>query len=290
MADVAPTELRTVVDVLGLSSAYLDSRGSSTPRLDAELLLGRVIGLSRLELYLHHDRPLEPDELTRFRELIRRRGTGEPVAYLLGERAFRRVVLRSDERALVPRPETETLVEVVLAALPEGGALLDLGTGSGNIAISVADERPDVSVVAVDASADAIALAQANVDELVPGRVELFVSDLYAAVPPGRMFDVVAGNLPYVADDDPGLESQVAKHEPALALYGGPDGLDIIRRAAAEVPTWLKPGGTMVIECGGAQEDLIGDVMLGAGLIDVRTARDLAGIERVVYARLPADA
>jgi len=151
-------------------------------------------------------------------------------------------------------------------------------------------ERPDVSVVAVDASADAIALAQANVDELVPGRVELFVSDLYAAVPPGRMFDVVAGNLPYVADDDPGLESQVAKHEPALALYGGPDGLDIIRRAAAEVPTWLKPGGTMVIECGGAQEDLIGDVMLGAGLIEVRTARDLAGIERVVYARLPADA
>lgn len=290
MADAAPAELRSVVDVLGLASAYLDSRGSSTPRLDAELLLGRVIGLSRLELYLHHDRPLEPGELTRFRELIRRRGTGEPVAYLLGERAFRRVVLQSDQRALVPRPETETLVEVVLAALPEGGALLDLGTGSGNIAVAVADERPDVSVVAVDASADAIALAQANVDALVPGRVELFVSDLYAAVPSGRVFDVVAGNLPYVEDDDSELEPQVAKHEPKLALYGGPDGMGIIRRAVAEVHRWLRPGGTMVLECGGAQEDLVGDIMRGGGLVDVETARDLAGIERVVYARRPAGA
>jgi release factor glutamine methyltransferase len=179
---------------------------------------------------------------------------------------------------------------VVLAALPEGGALLDLGTGSGNIAVAVADERPDVSVVAVDASPGAIELARANVDALVPGRVELFVSDLYAAVPAGRVFDVVAGNLPYVEDNDTGLESQVAKHEPALALYGGPDGLGIIRRAVGEVHVWLRAGGTMVLECGGAQEDLVGDVMRGAGLVDVRTARDLAGIERVVYARRPAGA
>ena len=133
MTDAAAA-LRPLVDVLGLASAYLDSRGSASPRLDAELLLGRVLGLSRLELYLHHDRPLEPVELDRFRELIRRRGTGEPVAYLLGERGFRRLVLRSDRRALVPRPETEALVEVAVAALPVGGSLLDVGTGSGNVA------------------------------------------------------------------------------------------------------------------------------------------------------------
>ena len=231
-------------------------------------------------------------ELDRFRELIRRRGTGEPVAYLLGERAFRRLVLRSDGRALVPRPETEALVEVALAALPEGGSLLDVGTGRATSRSRVADERPDVDVVAVDVSADALALAAANVDALAPGRVELLRSDLYAAVPPRAD---ASTSSPATCPTSPTATRRWTpargEHEPRgravrrrrRARHHAPRG----RRSAADL---AQAGGTMAMEFGGAQEDLIGDVMLGAGLIDVRTARDLAGIERVVYARLPGDA
>jgi release factor glutamine methyltransferase len=284
MADT--TALKPLVEVLGLAAAYLESRGSASPRLDAELLLGRVLGLSRLELYLHHDRPLEPAELDRFRELIRRRATGEPVAYLLGERAFRRLVLRSDARALVPRPETETLVEVAIAALPPGGTLLALGTGTGNVALAIADERPDAVVVAVDASEEALALARANVEAVAPGRVELLRSDLYEALPPGARYDVVAGNLPYIRVGDPDLAPDVAAHEPDLALYGGQDGLELLRRAVEGAPGRLAAGGTLALEVGEHQAAAVAALMHEAGLVDVRTARDLAGIERVVAGRL----
>jgi release factor glutamine methyltransferase len=282
----AAAALRPLVDVLGLASAYLDSRGSASPRLDAELLLGRVLALSRLELYLHHDRPLEPEELDRFRELIRRRGTGEPVAYLLGERGFRRLVLRSDRRALVPRPETEALVEVAVAALPPGGSLLDLGTGSGNVALAVADERADAEVVGVDVSPDALALAAANVEALAPGRVRLLRSDLYDALG-GTRFHVVAANLPYVAVGDPGLAPDVAAHEPPVALYGGGDGLDLLRRAIAGAPDHLLAGGTLALEIGAGQAAAVRELLAAAGFVDLTTARDLAGIERIVAGRLP---
>jgi release factor glutamine methyltransferase len=279
---------RTVVEVLGLSAAYLDARGFPGPRLDAELLLGHALGLSRIELYLHHDRPLAPAELDGFRALLRRRGAGEPVAYLTGTAGFRRLTLVSDARALVPRPETEVLVELALARLPEGGSLLDLGTGSGAIALAVAAERPDVAVTGVDRSREALALAAENAARLGVA-VDLRESDLDAALEPGRRFDVIAANLPYVADGDERVEAGVRAFEPHEALYGGSDGLDLVRRAVAGAVDRLVPGGTLVLELGSDQVEEVRRLAGHHGLVDVAVARDLSGRERFVLARRPAE-
>ena len=281
------TGLRTVVEVLGLSAAYLDARGFPGPRLDAELLLGHVLGLARIELYLHHDRPVEPDELDRFRTLLRRRGAGEPIAYLTGTAGFRRLTLLSDARALVPRPETEVLVELALARLPEHGALLDLGTGSGAIALAAAAERPDLHVTAVDRSAAALALAAENAGRLGV-TVELLESDLDAALEPGRRFDVIAANLPYVAEGDARVEPGVHRFEPHEALYGGSDGLDLVRRAVAGAATRLVPGGSLMLELGSDQIAEVVALVAALGLVEPAVERDLAGRERFVVAHRPA--
>lgn len=270
---------RTVVDFLGLASAYLAARDFEQPRLDAELLLGEVLGLGRLELYLHHDRPLQPAEVDRFRELLRRRGRGEPVAYLLGTAGFRSLVLAVDARALVPRPETEVLVELALARLPDGGALLDLGTGSGAIALAVASERPDAAVTAVDLDEGALALAAENAARLGL-RPRLLPSDLYAALPADERFHVIAANLPYVPDGDDRVEAGVHDHEPHVALYAGADGLDAIRRAVAGAPERLEDDGWLVLEHGLGQAEAVVALLRDRGFAEVATARDLAGIDR----------
>ena len=281
---VAAGGLRTVVEVLGLTSAYLAARGYESPRLEAELLLGNVLGLGRLELYLHHDRPLEPSELDALRGLLRRRAAGEPIAYLTGRAGFRRLSLHSDARALVPRPETEVLVELALARLPDGGRLLDLGTGSGAIALAVAVERPDAVVTAVDSSTAALALAAENRALLGLERVELLASDLFAALS-GRTFDVVAANLPYVADDDPRVEPGVRAFEPAAALFAGPDGLDLIRRAVDDAPDHLVPGGSLVLELDGGQAPAVKALMEHRGFAEAAAERDLTGRLRFVVGR-----
>ncbi|MDX6376906.1 MAG: release factor glutamine methyltransferase [Gaiellaceae bacterium] len=270
---------RTVVDFLGLASAYLAARDFEHARLDAEILLGDVLGLKRLELYLHHDRPLAPAEIDAFREHLRRRGRGEPVAYLVGTWGFRTITLATDARALVPRPETEGLVELALARLPDGGALLDLGTGSGAIALSVAAERPDAAVTAVDIDAGALALAAENAArlELAP---RLLLSDLYNGLPDGEGFDVIAANLPYIAAGDDRVEPRVHAHEPHGALYAGADGLDLIRRAITGAPGRLRPGGWLVLEFGMGQAAAVVADLGGGGFTDVAAERDLAGIDR----------
>ncbi|MFM7551948.1 MAG: peptide chain release factor N(5)-glutamine methyltransferase, partial [Actinomycetota bacterium] len=245
MAEAFPDGIRTVRDVLALSSAYLEAKGSPTARLDAELLVGHALGMPRLDLYLHHDRPLTADELAAIRPLLRRRADLEPVAYIVGEVGFRRLVLQTDARALMPRPETETLVEVALALLPRGGRLVDVGTGAGPIALSVKHERPDADVLAVDVSDAALALARANAERLGL-QVAFAVSDLLADLP--GPFDVIAANLPYVPDGDPRTEPGVVRHEPHLALWGGPDGLDLILRLVEQAPARLRPGGAVVLE------------------------------------------
>ena len=254
MGEALPGGMRTVKDVVALSTAFLDAKGIPNARLDAELLVGSVLGLDRLQLYLHHDRPLTEGELDRIRPLLRRRADLEPVGYILGEVGFHRLTLKTDARALMPRPETETLVEVALAALPRDGALLDVGTGAGAIAVAVKHERPDARVTAVDLSADALALAAENA-ALVGVEIELLASDLAAAVA-GRAFDVVAANLPYVPDHDPRTEAGVVRHEPHLALWGGPDGLDLVRRILAEAPRHLTKDGALVCEIGRGRKNL----------------------------------
>jgi release factor glutamine methyltransferase len=270
---------RTVVDFLGLASAYLVARAFEHARLDAEILLGDVLGLGRLELYLHHDRPLTPAEIDAFREHLRRRGRGEPVAYLVGTWGFRTITLATDARALVPRPETEGLVELALARLPDGGALLDLGTGSGAIALAVGSERPDAAVTAVDIDAGALALAAENAAslELTP---RLLQSDLYDGLPEGDRFDVIAANLPYVPDDDDRVEPGVHAHEPHGALYAGTDGLDLIRRAIAGAHERLRAGGSLVLELGLGQASTVAALLAASGFAEVTVERDLGGIER----------
>ena len=284
MAEAFPDGIRTVRDVLALSSAYLEAKGSPTARLDAELLVGHALGMPRLDLYLHHDRPLTADELAAIRPLLRRRADLEPVAYIVGEVGFRRLTLRTDARALMPRPETETLVEVALALLPRGGRLVDVGTGAGPIALSVRHERPDAAVLAVDASADALDLARANADRLGL-EVAFAVSDLLADAP--GPFDVIAANLPYVPDGDPRTEPGVVRHEPHLALWGGPDGLDLIRRLVAQAPERLAPGGAIVLEVSDEQAAAVQALLAEAGFTGVERHRDLAGVERVLSARRP---
>ncbi len=284
MAEAFPDGIRTVRDVLALSSAYLEAKGSPTARLDAELLVGHALGMPRLDLYLHHDRPLTADELAAIRPLLRRRADLEPVAYIVGEVGFRRLTLRTDARALMPRPETETLVEVALALLPRGGRLVDVGTGAGPIALSVRHERPDAAVLAVDASADALDLARANAERLGL-EVAFAVSDLLADAP--GPFDVIAANLPYVPDGDPRTEPGVVRHEPHLALWGGPDGLDLIRRLVAQAPERLAPGGAIVLEVSDEQAAAVQALLAEAGFTGVERHRDLAGVERVLSARRP---
>ena len=284
MAEAFPDGIRTVRDVLALSSAYLEAKGSPTARLDAELLVGHALGMPRLDLYLHHDRPLTADELAAIRPLLRRRADLEPVAYIVGEVGFRRLTLRTDARALMPRPETETLVEVALALLPRGGRLVDVGTGAGPIALSVRHERPDAAVLAVDASADALDLARANAERLGL-EVAFAVSDLLADAP--GPFDVIAANLPYVPDGDPRTEPGVVRHEPHLALWGGPDGLDLIRRLVAQAPERLAPGGAIVLEVSDEQAAAVQSLLAEAGFTEVERHRDLAGVERVLSARRP---
>jgi len=286
VSEALPGGLRTVKDVLALSSAYLAAKESPTARLDAELLIGSVLGLDRLELYLHHDRPVTAAELDAIRPLLRRRADLEPIAYILGRQGFHHVTVKSDARALVPRPETETLVEVALASLPERGTLIDVGTGAGVIAIAVKHARPDAEVTAVDVSVEALTLARENA-ELIGVEVTFAESNLLAAVA-GRRFHVIAANLPYIPVGDPRTEPGVVRHEPHLALYGGDDGLDLVRRLVAAAPAQLEARGTIVLEVSDEQAPAVRTLLEAAGLIDVAFHRDLAGVDRVVAAVMPA--
>ena len=275
-----------VGEVLRRSTAYLEGRGSPTPRLDAELLLAHALGLTRVELYTHHDRPLTEAETAACRELVRRRAEREPVAYVTGRRGFRRLDLAVDARVLVPRPETELVVERCLALVAgvPAPAVLDVGTGSGAIALAIAQEHPGARVVASDVSAAALAVAEANADR-AGLEVELAESDLFAALA-GRSFDLIVSNPPYVAAGElDSLEPEVAVHEPRLATVAGPDGREVYRRLLPEAGAHLVPGGHLVLECGAGQAPWLRDQLagLGYGCLDVQC--DLSGIERVVSGR-----
>jgi release factor glutamine methyltransferase len=285
------------------------------------------------------ERPLSEDELTRIRELVRRRRTGEPIAYLVGKRELWGRSFLVTPAVLVPRPETETLIERALEILPggarrvrvsdaraaraaaagasapvaaasnEGAAaeatqgegvseegvadevgetrVLDLCTGSGCIAVTLACERPRLRVDATEISEDAAAVARSNAEALgVDGRVRVLVGDLFAPVAGDQRYALVVANPPYVAENDPALEAAVAAHEPAVALFGGRDGLDVLRRIAADVLGVLEPGGAVLVEVGAGQANEVARVFAAHGLDDTTVHCDLAGIERVVEARV----
>jgi release factor glutamine methyltransferase len=249
---------------------------SDTPRLDAELLLSCALGVDRARLVIDRDEPVGGSEGERFWQLVDRRAASEPVAYILGRRAFRRLELEVDRRVLIPRPETELLVEVGLT-LPPGSSVVDVGTGSGAVALALKDERPDLRVLGVDVSAGAVSVARANASRLGLD-VRMFVGDLLSGV--GRV-DAVLANLPYV-QDDADLPPDVARFEPAGALFGGPDGLELVRRLVAEARSPL-----LALEIGPEQAAEVAALVTAAGYAEVDVLRDLAGRERVVVGRRP---
>ncbi|HET9552603.1 MAG TPA: peptide chain release factor N(5)-glutamine methyltransferase [Anaeromyxobacteraceae bacterium] len=280
-------EVWTPLKLLGWTQGFFAQKGVDAPRLTAELLLAHALGCDRVKLYLDFDKPLGAPELERYRELVRRRAGGEPTAYLIGAREFFGHRLSVDARVLVPRPETELVAEAALAALPEGGAALDLGTGSGALAIALALGRPGAKVTAVDLSADALTVARANAAAL-GAEVTFLEGDLYAPVPAGARFDVVVSNPPYVPTGElAGLQREVQR-EPRLALDGGPDGLAALRRIAAEAPRFLLPGGTLVLEMHESHEASLPALCRAAGFAEAEARRDLAGLPRFVVARMAA--
>ena len=276
----------TPLKLVAWTQGYFARAGVDAPRLSAELLLAHALGCDRIRLYLDFDKPLAEKELGAYRELVKRRAAGEPTAYLTGRKDFFGRTFKADRRALVPRPETELLVEAALAALPEEGALLDLCTGTGCVAVTVALERPRARVVGTDISAEALALARENAEAL-GARVELLQGDLYHPLPPEARFDVVAANPPYVPSPEvPGLARELS-HEPALALDGGEGGLAVVRRVVAGAPPRLRPGGVLAVEMHESHREFLPRLCLEAGFQRAEARQDLAGLWRYVVARLP---
>jgi release factor glutamine methyltransferase len=277
--------VRQLGEVLRLSAGYLSEHGSPTPRLDAELLIGHALGLPRIELYTNFDRPLDERELAACRALLERRGRREPVAYIIGRWGFHGLDLTVDGRVLVPRPETEVLVERCLALLDGRDAprVADVGTGSGAIALAIKAARPDAAVTAADVSPDALAVARANAEALGLG-IELVEADLLAGVD-GR-FALVASNPPYIGEAEvAGLEPEVAEYEPRLATVAGPAGTEVLERLAAAASGALEPGGWLVVECGAGQAEAVRRMLAAAGAVETFAEPDLAGIDRVVGGR-----
>ena len=278
----------TIVEMIRWTADYLAARGVPNARLNAELLLAGVLGLKRLDLYLQFDRPLSPEELAEFKARLRRRARREPLQYIDGTAAFRDLVLRVDPRVLIPRPETEVLVQQVLDWARGRHALsaVDVGTGSGAIALALATEGPFARVVATDAHADALALARENHAAAAPGApVEFRQGDLLEPVR-GERFDVVVSNPPYVGDEEAeSLDPEVRDWEPAAALFAGAGGMDVIRRLVPQAAEALRPGGLLALEIGAAQGPAVARAIEETDAFGAPRVRpDLAGRDRIVLA------
>ncbi len=291
-----PPETWTVASLLRSTREFLQTHGSPSARLDAELLLAHVLGATRMDVYTQHDRPVEAAERDALRALVKRRAAGEPVAYLLGERGFWTLDLRVDGRVLIPRPETERLVELALAFVGAERArrwrVVDVGTGSGAIALALASELPSATVLGIDASADALQVAAENAERTgLRDRVRLVRGDLLAPlVRAGSRVELVVSNPPYVGTEDGDrLAPDVRRWEPAQALFAGLDGLDLIRRLLPEARACLVPGGLLLVEIGSTQGEAVAALAREAGLVEVSIERDLAGLDRVLRARAPGE-
>lgn len=270
-----------------VAAALRLARERGIERLDAQALLAEVLRQPRAWLLAHDDAALDADAHARFTALLERRAGGEPLAYLLGEKEFFGLSLAVTPDVLVPRPDTETLVEWALELLPTDTAsrLLDLGTGSGAIALALARQRPAARISAVDASAAALAVARGNGERLGLA-VEWVHGDWFAAFDSARRFELIVGNPPYVAEGDAHLVA--LRHEPQPALTAGADGLDAIRRIVAAAPAWLTAGGWLLLEHGFEQRDAVAELLAQAGFRDIASRHDLGGRPRCTGGRAAA--
>jgi release factor glutamine methyltransferase len=280
-----------VLDLLRWTTQHFAAKGIETARLDAELLLAFALGVDRLRLYLDFEKPVLPEERARFRALVRRRGEERvPVAYLTGVREFWSLPLAVGPDVLIPRPDTETLVEAALARAPRREAplaVLDVGTGSGAIALALAKEWPEARVTATDASDAALAVARSNAEALgLEGRVRFASGDLFAPVA-GERFDVIVSNPPYVPEADAAGLAPELRHEPRLALFVPGDGAALLRRIAREAPARLAPGGLLALELAPAQAADVTQCLRESGFDRLAEHRDLAGRVRAVSALWP---
>ena len=277
----APPGFRT-----GTVGESLDAARGALPRLDADVLTAHAVGCSRSTLYAFPERAVRADDARRLAGLLRRRQRGEPLAYIVGQREFRGLTLRVDPRVLVPRPETECLVEAALARITDAAAVLDLGTGSGAIALAIAAARPEARVVGVDRVTGCIDVARENAAQL--GLAATFrESDWFSAFGPDKRFDVVVANPPYVADGDPHLAGDGLRFEPRDALVAGVDGLAALRRIVGAAPNHLTHGGWLCVEHGHDQRAPVRELFRAHGFEHVATTPDLAGNPRVTCGRAP---
>ncbi len=295
----------TTLEFLNLATGYFTSHEMENARLNAELLLCGVMNLKRIDLYVQFDRALDAEQVTRYREHIRRRAAGEPVQYILGHTEFYGRPFRVTPAVLIPRPETEVLVERVLERIEgiQDPIVADIGTGSGVIAVTIAAERPDARVAATDISPDALAIARENAEaNQCADRTDFVEGDLLAPFQNAQSasaassataprFHAIVSNPPYVADSDRDtLQREVRDHEPGEALFAGPDGLAIIRRIVASAPEHTLPGGLVAMEVGAGQAQAVESLWREvAPDWSVEIARDLAGVGRIVVAQRPDD-
>ena len=277
----------TVLEVLQSTTLYFQKRNIDSPRLNAEHLLAHVLERKRIDLYLEFERPLSESELTPLRELVRRRGAGEPLQHLLGTIEFCGRIFRCDRRALVPRPETEQLVEWLIShfkpelAIPR---MIDVGTGSGVIALTLAAAFPNAEVTGVDISEDALTLARENAEGLgLANRVRFLKTNLLESVQP--LFDLVVANLPYVSTEHRQELSREVLHDPEVALFAGPRGDELMRQLIEQATSALRPGGTLAMEIGIGQSEPLVEALAEKNYSDICTEKDYSGVIRFLFAR-----
>jgi release factor glutamine methyltransferase len=270
------------------TATTLLTRASESPRLDAELLLEHVTGLTRTQFLAAPERELPVQAAWSFQQLVKRRMQGEPIAYIRGQQEFWSLLFEVTPAVLIPRPETELVVERALTHLDatRDSRVLDLGTGSGAIALAIASERPRARVIAIDQSKDALAVATRNAARLQTAHVQFLQSNWFGALEETARFDVIASNPPYIANDDSELHPQVRRYEPTLALIPGSSGAEALRAIIAGAPGHLATGGWLILEHGWKQSSYVRDLLVRSGFTHVRSHADLAGHERVTEGQL----
>ncbi len=278
--------LKTVLEIIQATTAYLAKHGVENARLNSEHLLGHVLGQKRIELYMAADRPVADSELAPLRELVRKRAQREPLQHLLGTVEFYGRSFSVDRRALIPRPETERLVELILKeGAPPGARVLDVGTGSGVIALTLAEECAEAVVTAVDISEEALSLARHNAETLgLAERVTFLNGDLLNGM--AGYYDLIVANLPYIPSEVLPTLSPEVRHDPALALDGGIEGLEIILRLLASARQCLEANGLIALEIGDGQSARLLQEMEALGFRDARSEADYHGVQRFLFARL----
>ncbi len=283
-----PAALKTVLDTIDSGAAWLEKRGIDDARSTMQHLVAHELGCSRIDLYVQFDRPLTEENLAPLREVLRQRGDRVPLQHLLGDIEFHGQTFRCDSRALIPRPETEELAELLVrdhTPRPDS-RILDLGCGSGVLGLTLAAEWPGSRVTLADISRDALALARENATALEIENVGFLESDLFSALGDSE-FDLIAANLPYVPERDRESLSPEVLHDPALALFGGPDGLDILRRAIPQAARHLAPGCLLALEIGHNQASQIAVILEQSGFAEIEIRTDLSGVARFPTARRP---